>query len=412
MTSWSEAKQNKLNAYLLFLVWPTLSLVYAIINYRSDYAKNIVWLFCGFYGYNFVLFDNGDAHRYKEWFENFHNGYLGIGEFYLELFKGNIGKGDYFEPILSYTLSIFTGDYRILFMVYGLVFGYFFSRNIWYLINRSDKNHFKLLVLPFLLCFILALPVWRINGFRFWTASQIFFYGAIRLFYEKRPKYLLISIFSALVHVGYFYAVGLILLHYIIGVRKYIYLGLLAFAVLFASLDINFFLNLLPKVDGVLADRIDAYTHPDMIERYFDNSHRSWFMQLVPILRKNLSIALIVILAIFKRKEIKEYNLESLLYFGILIFGVTSLLSVVPSMGRFFVLSNLILPAVTVLYLQRANKLYWINKISPILVGMILFLSVIELRLGVASIGINTFITNPIIAPYFDSTISIWDLFK
>ncbi|MCR9289863.1 MAG: EpsG family protein [Bacteroidetes bacterium] len=411
MTNWNEAKQNKLNAYLLFLVWPSLSLIYAIINYRSSFSKNITWLFCGFYGYNFVLFDNSDAYRYREWFEDFHRRSLTLGEFFSEMSQGNIGKGDYFEPILSYFLSIFTGDYRILFMVYGLVFGYFFTRNIWYLINNSDKN-IKLIVLPFLLCFILALPIWRINGFRFWTAAQIFCFGVMRLFYEKKSKYLLVSMSSVFVHVGFFYAVGLLLIHYIVGVRKYMYLGLFAFGVFFSTLDVSFFLNLFPNVDGVAADRIDAYTHPDMIERYFDNSHRSWFMQLVPILRKNLSIALIIILALFKRNEMKKYNLENLLYFGVLIFGTTALLGVIPSMGRFNSVASLVLFAVTILYLQRDNKLYWVNRLSPILIGVILFLSVIEIRLGMASIGINTFITNPFIAPFFESTITLWDLLK
>lgn len=406
----SQAKQNKAHAYLLFLIWPFFALIYALVNYRSSFAKNIVWLFCGFYGFTFVLFDSGDAFRYQEWFFEQYEAQRSISEFWTALSTGVIGRGDYLEPIISYVTTWFTGDHRVLFMIYGLFFGYFFSRNIWYLLNRVKQKP-NILVWVFLIHFILILPVWQINGFRFWTASQVFFFAAIRLFHGGKTRYLLLAILAILVHVGYVYAVGLLIAFFLIGVRKYLYLGLVVFGLFLSSLNIETLLSLIPaQIGGTFTNRLDAYTHSEFVEAYFDKSKSAWFKQLLPEVGKYLSFILIFILAFFKRKELVKYKLERLFYFGVFVFGTTTMLNVVPSIQRFFVISSLSITAVWVLYLQEKNRLYWINRFSPVMIICIVFLAVLALRTGASSFGINAFVTNPIIAPYLENSTSVWDI--
>ncbi len=73
MSSWTSKKNNKFTTYLLVLVWPFMAMIMAVLNYRSKWAKNIVWFFCSFFGYNLVIANEGvDANRYRKYLKRYH----------------------------------------------------------------------------------------------------------------------------------------------------------------------------------------------------------------------------------------------------------------------------------------------------------------------------------------------------
>lgn len=409
--NWTAKKQNSLTAYLLFFIWPFFSLIFAIVNYKSRFAKNIVWLFCGFYGFTFVLFDDGDAYRYKEWFEGIYSNNYTIYEFIGALSSGVIGRGDYLEPLISYFVSQFTEDYRILFLAYGLFFGYFLSRNVWFVIERFDSD-LKKVIIPFLIYFIIVLPVWHISGFRFYAASQVFFFAALRIFHFKKKKYFFLALLTPLIHLSFVYVVTLLIVHFLFEARKNWYLIFFAFAVFIAQFEISTLLSLVPDVGGIYSSRLDAYTHEEMLEAYFDKSRSTWFKQVLPYVTRYFNIALILVLAVFKRKEISRLKLDQLFYFGVLVFAATYILNSIPSIERFYVISTLTLIATTILIIQKSNQIYWLKRISLILYLPMLFLIIMEFRKGMSSMNINLFLTNPVIASVLENSVSLYDLYK
>ena len=49
--------------------------------------------------------------------------------------EGERDSIDFVEPLISTIVSSFTSNYKILFAIYGLIFGFFYSRNIWILLK-------------------------------------------------------------------------------------------------------------------------------------------------------------------------------------------------------------------------------------------------------------------------------------
>jgi len=63
-------KKQNIIAYATAVVWPFFALVFAMINYRSVFSKNVLWFFCAFFGYTFIISNpEMDANRYKTFLE-------------------------------------------------------------------------------------------------------------------------------------------------------------------------------------------------------------------------------------------------------------------------------------------------------------------------------------------------------
>src|SRR5690606_20695017 len=107
---------------------------------------------------------------------------------------------DFAAPVITFVIARFTENYAILFGTYALIFGFFYSRNIWFILDRM-KEDIKPAALIVFIMICLLVPFWSINGFRFWTATHVFIYGMLPyMFLEKHPKYLLIASLSVLFH--------------------------------------------------------------------------------------------------------------------------------------------------------------------------------------------------------------------
>jgi len=123
-----QKNENTFYAILIFLIWPFMSLILAFKEYRSSWGKNVVWAFTAFFAYSkvapFGIYT--DAVGYSMKFEAMAR----TGTFE-SVFTGLFTeKADVFDTFLSFVVSRFTDNYKIYFMIIGLFYGYFFSRNI------------------------------------------------------------------------------------------------------------------------------------------------------------------------------------------------------------------------------------------------------------------------------------------
>ncbi|MBK8502220.1 MAG: hypothetical protein IPL46_08435 [Saprospiraceae bacterium] len=92
---------NRWSAYLLFLIWPFFSVIYAVVNYRSPWAKNIIWLFSGFFGFTFVISNEGmDANSYRSYLEYLYESDITFSEYFVGVYQGIYSRGDYLEPAI------------------------------------------------------------------------------------------------------------------------------------------------------------------------------------------------------------------------------------------------------------------------------------------------------------------------
>lgn len=396
-------------AYLMFLIWPFFTLVFALVNYRSRVSKNIVWLFSAFFGFTFVISsENIDSYVYKTQFLEYVRTFNSFSEFFVLLFEGQVGKGDLYQPLLTFLVSRFTNDYRVLFAIFGLVMGYFFSRNVWFLINKTTCNINKL-ALPFLILFIFLVPVWHINGVRFYTATHIFVFGVLNFIDSGKKKYLLIILSSFLVHFSFIlpilvYFASLVIRH----LPSIVYVIILIGSVFIINIEIYQIVPLLPDYYN---DRILGYTHEDYITAYEKRKNTAkWFVTLRYDLINYFLIFYSCIILLFDRRQIFQSRYKPIFFFGVLLLGLSNILSIIPSMGRFITVSLFFVVAFAFLYNQTRKILYW-HKVLNLLIWIpVLFYCAVEIRLGMDFLGIGSFTYNPITAPFLNNGKSLAQL--
>ena len=179
-------------------------MIFSFKEFLMPYAKNMFWAFCTFYGLTFAIgieSQGSDITRYVDELKLLYvQESLTIGQL-IEYFI-NSGEIDILRTLLSYTISRFTDSQAILTMVYGFIFGYFFSRNIWYVFSLL-KNRLTLISKIVLFTLILVMPIWQIGGFRMWTAFHVFMYGLLPFIFENKKDKLIFLYLSFLVHFSY-----------------------------------------------------------------------------------------------------------------------------------------------------------------------------------------------------------------
>ena len=208
---------------ILFLVWPLLALASAFRNYKSHWAKNMLWAFVAFYGFCFAIGaenSGADIVRYVAQYQELHDVNMTFAtaqRYFIES-----GEIDIARTVIAIILSRFTDSQSVLTLVYGIIFGFFFSRNMWYVLEHF-KGKIRPITILLFICFSLIVPIWNINGFRMWTAAHIFIYGLLPFLFEGKRGGVIISSLAILMHYAFIVPVGILYMYLLLGNRMMIY---------------------------------------------------------------------------------------------------------------------------------------------------------------------------------------------
>jgi hypothetical protein len=398
---WTRAKNNVWFAFTSFLVWPFFSLVYAIANWRSPWAKNIVWLFCGFFGFTFVISSEGmDANRYRDSLIQLHNSSIGLRDYFIGVKEGVYGRGDYLEPMIRYMVSFFTDDYRVLFMIFGLVMGYFYSRNIWTLLEATG-GRIKPYAYPLLGLLIFLVPFWQINGFRFWTATHIFLYAVFQLYYHGNYKRALtFLVLTILTHVSFLLPVTLLVAFHLVPKKNWFFIGIFLSSLFLVNLSLPFLVSLIPEtMEGPAVDLVRSYTHEGYVaQRSGATQNLRWYVkyQSVPVYFYTILIS--IILLIGERKFLKAQGIRMLLYSGILIFSMTNILKVIPSSGRFYTTAYFLIFAALFFMAHQYQRSRAVQGLLWLSTLCVLLPIAVQVRIGMMFLGPGTVFYSPFFA--------------
>ena len=186
--------------WLLFVFFPFFASMASLHNFRASWAKNVMWAFIVFYGITFSIgkeskLESGssDIVRYVEGMQALKSQSLTL-DGAIKYFKES-GEADILQTIIMILVSRVTDSQVVLTATYGLIFGFFFTRNIWYVFDRM-QGKLKKLSLLLIVALFLVNPYWNINGFRFNTAAHVFLMGLLPYLYEGKKRFLWISISS------------------------------------------------------------------------------------------------------------------------------------------------------------------------------------------------------------------------
>lgn len=415
--AYSFTKNQTLTAYFTALIWPFFALIFAVINYRSSFSKNILWIFCAFFGYTFIISNpDMDANRYKLHLErSYAKNHLPYNEVLADPFtnKGIYSGTDVYSHFITTTVGRFTNDFRIFFGVIGLIFGYFYSRNLFYVLKHLENKNLLFLTVLFVFTLALIIPFWNINGYRFYTASHVFLFGVLRILFERKYGYLIIILMSPLIHFSFALPTALFLIYLLIGNKTWMYIMMLGASLFFVDLNpktINENYELAPVF---VQNKVKGYSSKDYVKFVQKNTTgMNWYVKghLYALLFCLYSFIFYIFL---KRKQfLRDHISASVFSFGLLTLAMANSVSSLPSMDRFYLLGAIIL-CISFIYIFQANTKHRLFKrLGYFYTIPVLIFLVVEIRIGFDFIGLNSILLNPMIAPFFPDSPALIEFFK
>ncbi len=397
-------KSNIAFAYLSFLISPIFSLGFAFQNYKQVWAKNIVWAFIAFYAYHFVPpNESSDIWGYIGRFEEYGGENYKITDFILSLYSQGSSTLDVVEPLVSYLLSQISNNYKVLLLAYGIIFGYFYSRNIWFFLDQF-KGRIKIQTIFILLLFFVTIGIWNLNGFRFWCAAHIFIFGAYNFLILKKNKGVYFLLLAVLTHIGLLLPVAMVLFFRFIKKIpiQTLFIGFL-FTFFFAELNLESVRNLVTNYSpGFLQGKLTAYTSEAYVEVVNQRAMRNTIFNVVSKYIRTLMVLFFIVVLYLNRERLKSINLYYLFGFTLFLGIISNFMSQMPSGVRYLNISDFLLYGTFLCFVQN-NTRYTFDKLLFILLPLVLFYVIYNFRIiGMYTFSIHHFINNPIVSLFIN----------
>jgi hypothetical protein len=374
----------------------------ALRHWRQPWAKNIFWLFCIFFGYAFIIsqdFEGGaDSARYAHALTEYRNSEMDIRLLFKTFYSESSSNIDIAQPVFTFLVSRITADPHILFAVFAAIFGFFHSRNIWLILSKLNSNT-DLVIVLFLFVFVLLNPIWFINGFRMWTAAQIFIYGTLHFIYERKTKMLIWPVISTLFHFSFMIPLVVLLVFLLLKNRITIYITLFILTSFIKEIDLQLVRSYLSLLPSVVYSRVIGYTNIEHIESVaMAAGELNWYL---PLASKSLSWVIYLFtlyIFFFCRGFLKEHKtLMSLFCFSTFFYSIGNLMiSLVPTGGRFILVSSTLMFAFLTIFLSFYKDSAGVRIIKMVSIPLLVLYCIVNFRIGMDYFGLTILIGNPL----------------
>lgn len=417
--------RNLTSSLILTFLFPFAGLIYSLANWRQSWAKNVFWLACIYMGAVQIFQPEGttlgmgrDSGRYVMDLIGMHYNVHSFSEVASTFFDGR--TNDIFQPTLTFLVSRFTDNGHVLFAVFAFVFGFFYSRNMWYVLdklpNKKTSGIWLIIAYLFLVC-----PIWQINGFRMWTALHIFIYGALPFALEGKKDKLVWSFLSVLVHSSYIFGIAILGVYMLLAkpIKKSSWVLTALFVFYIVSLTIKA-INISAVADIVgnyLPDyydyKIDAYTSDGAVEARQDASERQSAYIGILSNMKYWAVQVFVILSyvnVTRNKNTGKW-LIPLFSFALLFYSFANIVSLVPSGGRFTSVAQMLMIPVFMLNFTHFPiiKEKWLLSLALFFLAIALLF---DIRTAMDFYGITLIMGNFITMFFLESNVPLMDFIK
>lgn len=393
----TKASRN-IGTFLLFLIWPLLSVYISFKQYKHYSSRNAIWLFTIFLGLTMYFGEDMDATRYSDELTRFHREFdINIFRFLnFVLFDPDEGRIDFVQPLITYFVSIITDEPAFLLAAFGTFYGYFYSRNIWFLIDRM-KGKIRLEALAYFVLFCFLVPIWNINGFRFWAATHVFIYGVYNFIYDKKiNKGVFFIIFSFFIHDTFIISIALFFAYLIIRKKTILifYIYLITFFI--GGIGSKYVTDIFDSTGIQLKDR-SGYLNDGYKEGVIElNENRNWYLKYhYPMMEVLMFSSFIWIF--YKRKKVLEtldYNVD-FFCLGLVFFSLVNLTKDIPSMERFNYIGYMLVTTMLFIFFQNTNfkrRPDWYKIVTIVIIGLFM---VVKLWSGFIFFSFATLLANP-----------------
>ena len=384
---------------LLFLVSPFFSFIRSIrLGFTHKSHKTILFWFSGFVGLNLAIAsESSDINRYRDWFLDYGNrDFDYFFQFLSDYISFKAKHYDILTEIIYYTLSRFTDNPYILYLIFGLIFGYFYSS----VISRIGEFNINLKVLDYLLIISLlfvVFPTKGINQFRFYTASFIFLHGTLSYILDNNKKKSIIFLTLALLtHIGMALPIIGFILFAFLGKLNIKLILLLLFISLLGGYGLSFLEPVINLLGGAAESKYIEYSGSIADERMEGFRERIWYAAYY---REILVVGLILpLFRIFKNRNYLDKKDNNLFKFGLFLMIITSFTINSFMYHRYFDL--------LAIYLIFFTTYYFFKYRDPVLKKYLFLISpVLLLMIGINVSGVFRFL-NPFI--FIDNLFTVW----
>lgn len=420
--------KNNATALFLTLVFPFGGLIYTLSHWRESWAKNTFWLACIYLGAVLIYWPEGtvlgmgsDGGRYVINLMDMYGSNISIMDI-LGQYQIDKNTMDLYQPLMTFFISRFTDNGHVLFAAFAIVFGFFYSRNIWYVLEKLPNNKlgglFILVTLYFLVCSITL-----INGVRMWTALHVFVYGMMPYLLERDRSKLWWVLLTPLIHFSFLYVAVFALVFFLIPYRLKTNGGLLlylAFAVFIVSLMVNS-LNL-DAVSSSLEEyspesyenRIEGYVNHDVLERNISQSAlNNWYVVGSANIKSwSYNLLLIALFSCMKRRFKQEAGLMQLFVFSLLIGAFANITALIPGGGRFQLLAQMFKVPLILMAVMNIPKNELFHRFVNVALIILIIPFVVDIRKLFDCFSITAIIGNYITVFFWENNTPIIEFVK
>jgi len=410
----NSAIRDQFFPFVLFLISPILSLFLALKEYKAVWAKNILWLFVVFFAMsNAVINEAWDISRYIQQFKDFYTSNVSFSEFWEEVVTNS---PDFLQPLINYLISKISASTMFILTIYGIIYGYFFSRNIFFAIEFLGQHVGRVTgLILFAVSFIISII--DFNGFRYWTASHIFIYGLINYYLkEKKPYGLFWIILTPTMHFSFSLNIIVFLIHEIIFKRRVLLLMIIYVITLnLGKIGVDKYIpkDIMPKTYQNKANDYMGEENMKQVKELESSQVINGYVQWPRMSLQYLNWFILIILFFeiwFKRIDIPKMDMLSM----VLLMGcIANLATTNSSSGARFLSIYSLMFFIYFMYIYKellAN--YYFKIFVEYYSWVFVVIAIVNIRRLFDVLGFSAFLGGPIIRAWMPEDIPIIDGFK
>lgn len=424
----SLSKTRGSTAKILTLIFPFAGLVYSLANWRETWAKNAFWLACIYLGAvliyhpeGTILGIGGDGGRYVLRLMDMHNNQDLTLETIFSLYQSDSSYLDLYQQLTTFFVSRFTDNGHVLFAIYAFVFGFFYSRNIWYILEKLPNKRLGWIAILVTLYFLIC-PITQINGVRMWTALHVYVYGMMPYLLERDKSKFWLILITPLIHFSFLYVAigGALWLIVPMKVKKdgftlYVALSIFIVSIFANSISMNSVGSMVTEyAPESYEERLESYMSEEYISaRAHSASFNNWYVGLSgTIISWSYNILLILLLPCIKRYVNNQYNLKHLYVFALFLGAFANLMSLLPSGGRFQLLSQMFkVPLILIMALSISQNDGFRKAVNYSIIFLLLPF-MFEIRKLLDYFSITAIMGNFVTALFWENNVPLIDLIK
>lgn len=424
-----QIKNNQSStAFVLTLIFPFAGLIYTLSHWRESWAKNTFWLACIYLGAVLIYWPEGtilgqgsDGGRYVLELMEMYGSNISLSQI-LGQYQIDQKTMDLYQPLMTYLVSCFTDNGHVLFAAFAFVFGFFYSRNIWYILEKLPEKKLGGIVVLVTLYFLIC-PITQINGVRMWTALHVFVYGMMPYLLERDRSKLWWVLLTPLIHFSFLYVAIFALVWYLLPYRMKTQSSIsLTIALVFFV--VTLFVNTLNLnvVGGMLAeyspdsyeDRIEGYVNEDYASSRADTRARNnWYVAASgTVTHWCYNLLLLALLPCLKRNFKQDQGLMHLYVFALLLGGFANIMALIPSGGRFQLLSQMFKVPLILLVAMLIPATDRFRKLVNIALLLLLLPFVFKIRQLFDYFSITVLLGNFITVFFWENNVPLMDFIK